>query len=154
MSALTKQLANLAADAKGAAALVSSISESPDTTRGVLLPACQSVVNRLASELSAVADYAAGGSIAAAPIEHPTRPHIDGALDMTAGIDLALATTNDLLSLAVTECNFLGNSATRVDSAIRAIYRFLDDVSKLNRTLQTELRHLELIAEAQERARD
>lgn len=154
MSTLNNQLATLAADAKRAAELVNSLNEVSDTARGVLLPACQSVVNRLASELGSVADCAPAQHNVAASKEHPTRRYINGALDMTDGIDLALGTTSDLLSLAFTECAMLGDSASRVDSAMRAVERYLDDVSRLNRTLQTELRHLESLAANRERNHD
>ena len=142
MSALTKQLANLAADAKGAAALVSSLDDASGTAREALLPTCKSVINRLAFELSAVADSTSVS----------VQSHIDGALDMTDGIDYALGVTSDLLRLAFDECARQGDSTSSIDSAMRAIERFLDDVSKLNRSLQTDLRHLELLAQAQERS--
>lgn len=86
--------------------------------------------------------------------ENPTRRYINGALDMTDGIDLALGVTSDLLYLAFSECDRLDDSTSRVNSAMRAIERYLDDVSRLNRTLQADLRHLESLAEAQERSRD
>lgn len=135
MSALNKQLANLAADANGAAALVSSLSDVSEMAREALLPTCKNVINRLASELSSVAT---GTAVS-------THSHIDGALDMTDGIDYALGVTSDLLRLAFDECARQGDSASRVDSAMRAIERFLDDVSRLNKSLQTDLRHLELL---------
>lgn len=154
MSIPNKKLAILAADAKSAAALVSSLSDVSGTAREALIPACQSVVDRLAAELNSVAIAAPTRSPAAATKEHPTRRYINGALDMTDGIDLALGVTSDLLHLAFSECDRLNDSASRVDSAMRAIERYLDDVSQLNRTLQADLRHLESIAEAQERSHD
>lgn len=112
------------------------------------------MLNRLAADLSLVANGAPTKSVAAAPREHPTRRYINGALDMTDGIDLALGVTSDLLHLAFSECDRLDDSTSRVNSAMRAIERYLDDVSRLNRTLQADLRHLESLAEAQERSHD
>lgn len=154
MSALTKQLATLAADAKGAAALVTSLSDVSGTAREALLPACQSVIDRLAADLTSAAKGAQARPAIVTPQEHPTRRYINGALDMTDGIDLALAVTSDLLHLAFSECDRIDDSVSRVNSAMRAVERYLDDVSRLNRTLQTELRHLELLADAQERRHD
>jgi len=154
MSILNNKLATLTADAKSAAALVSSLSDVSGTAREALIPLCQRVVDRLAAELNSVATSAPARSPAAAIKEHPTQRYINGALDMTDGIDLALGVTSDLLHLVFSECARLDDSASRVDSAMRAIERYLDDVSRLNRTLQADLRHLETLTEAMERSHD
>jgi hypothetical protein len=145
----SQRFARLVDQVNSAATLLSALASLPASEQDVMMSTNAGLVNRLATDLASLIATAPGVQSMPPPAQPGTfKDSLNAAFNTSEDITCTVGIIDDLLHLAFSECERQTRPAIRIDSAMRAIERYVDDIRQLNETLQFALEQLEKIGGA------